>query len=78
VDEDQWDDDEYDEDVETDDEEPTAPCPYCKREIHEDAVWCPRCGHYISREDSLPPLQPWWIYVGTIVVLYIVYRWIFG
>ena len=38
------------EDVE--DDEPTVPCPYCHRKIHEDSQCCPYCEQYISREDA--------------------------
>jgi hypothetical protein len=69
-------DDEYDEDIEADDEELTFPCPYCKHEIHEDSIRCPYCESYISKEDTLPTRKPWWIYIGAVVVFYIVYRWI--
>jgi hypothetical protein len=78
VDESEWDEDpEFDteEDEDEDDEEPTIPCPYCRREIHEDAPWCPYCEHYISREDA-PVRKPWWLVVGVGACLYVVYRWI--
>jgi predicted nucleic acid-binding Zn ribbon protein len=38
--------------VYADDAYPTAPCPYCRQEIAEDAVACPRCGKYMSAEDA--------------------------
>jgi hypothetical protein len=66
VDEDDWD----------DDEEATAPCPYCKRDIHEDAVRCPYCEQYLSEEDEAPARKPWWLILGVLVCLYLVYRWI--
>ena len=74
-----WSDD-YDADDyggEDDDEanEPTVPCPYCRAEIHEDAQRCPECGQYISAEDRPAARQPWWIVVGAIALMYIVYRW---
>jgi hypothetical protein len=75
MDEDVWDDNE---DSEMEDEEPTIPCPYCKRQIHEDSQRCPYCQKYISEEDTVPARKPWWIIVGTLVVFYIVYRWIVG
>jgi len=31
-----------------DDEEPTIPCPHCKRQIHEESQRCPYCGDYLS------------------------------
>ncbi len=74
-----WDDDAVD-DVEGDgddgdEDEPTIPCPYCRREIHEESERCPHCGHYISREDA-PARKPWWLVLGVGVCLYVVYRWI--
>jgi hypothetical protein len=35
-----------------DDDEPTVPCPYCQREIHEESQRCPYCEQYISQEDA--------------------------
>ena len=69
--EDGWDGDDGDE------EEPTVPCPYCRREIHEDAQRCPYCENYISAEDAPPARKPWWIIVGVLLALYAVYRWVF-
>jgi hypothetical protein len=74
VGEDVWDDDE---DADMGEEEPTIPCPYCKRQIHEDSPRCPYCENYISEED-IPARKPWWIYVGAVLCLYVVYRWIAG
>jgi hypothetical protein len=58
-----------------DDDEPTIPCPYCHREILEDAERCPHCEQYISKEDAPPARKPWWIVIGVIACLYVVYRW---
>ncbi|MGA2620459.1 MAG: zinc ribbon domain-containing protein [Thermoguttaceae bacterium] len=70
--------DEVDAAPEADDEETTIPCPYCKRPIHEDSYRCPHCGNYLSEEDSASSRKPWWIIVGALLVLYVVYRWIVG
>ena len=70
MDENVWDDDE--------DEETTVPCPYCRRPIHEDSPRCPHCGNYISEEDTVPARKPWWIILGVLLALYVVYRWIAG
>ena len=78
MDEDVWDDDKYDEDADMVEEEPTIPCPNCKRQIHEDSPRCPYCENYISEEDTVPARKPWWIYVGALFVFYVVYRWIAG
>jgi hypothetical protein len=74
VDEDDWDEDEYDDG----EEEPTVPCPHCRREIHEESQRCPYCGNYISDEYTAPARKPWWIIMGVLLVSYIVYRWMAG
>lgn len=55
----------------------TMPCPYCGRDIHEDAERCPYCESYISREDA-PSRHPQWIVVGVVICLAIVALWILG
>ncbi len=72
VHENHWEDD----DDQDDEEETTAPCPYCRRPIYDDTPWCPHCGNYLSNEDTPHSAKPWWIYVGAVLVLYIVYLWI--
>lgn len=54
--------DEEDEDWAGDeaDEEPTVPCPYCRREMLEDSPRCPYCERYISEEDH-SPRKPMWV-----------------
>ena len=70
-----WDDaGEYEPEI--DDDEPTVPCPYCKREIHEGAQQCPHCEQYISAEDAPPARKPWWIVVGAILCLFVIYLWV--
>ena len=79
--EDSWaddEDDDFDADEGDQDDEPTIPCPNCRREIHEDAQRCPYCERYISDEDASPGRKPWWIIVGSLACFYIFYRWIFG
>jgi predicted nucleic acid-binding Zn ribbon protein len=71
TDEDEWDDDD-------EDEEPTIPCPYCKRQIHEDSQRCPHCEQYISEEDTPPSRKRWWIIIGVLICLYLIYLWIAG
>jgi hypothetical protein len=47
----EWDDEELDEDLDADDDfnddEPTVPCPYCRREILADIERCPYCERHI-------------------------------
>lgn len=81
-DDDAWD-DQYESDDGPDDgdgtdegDEPTVPCPYCGREIHEESPRCPYCEKYVSTADSPPHRRPWWLIVGVLLCLYVVYRWI--
>jgi hypothetical protein len=71
------DDDAWDDEGEEDDEDVTAPCPYCGRAVYDDAERCPGCGSYLSREDE-PRRKPWWLVVGVAAGLYAVYRWVVG
>lgn len=73
--EDDWGDDGADE---SDDELATVPCPHCRRLIPEDTPRCPYCQNYISEEDAPAMRKPWWIIIGSLLVLYIVYRWTVG
>ena len=72
------DDDFDDDDPDEEDDEPTVRCPYCNRQIHEDAQRCPFCEKYISEEDAPSGRKPWWIVAGVIVCLYIVLRGLSG
>jgi hypothetical protein len=81
--EDEWEEDsdlESDEDDEPgsseDDEEATVPCPYCRRQIHEDSQRCPYCEKYISAEDAPPGPKPRWFVLGFLFCLLIVLIWI--
>ena len=71
-------DEEFDGSDDDDEEEPTVPCPYCRKEIHEDSQHCPHCGNFISKEDTPPARKPWWLILGTLACLYVIYRWIVG
>jgi hypothetical protein len=61
-----------------DDDEPTVPCPYCRREIHEESQRCPYCEQYLSQEDAPPGRKPWWLIGGVVLCLLVVYLWIVG
>jgi hypothetical protein len=74
---DDWDDGEWDDaDAESDEGEPTIPCPYCRQEICEDSLRCPHCGQYISAEDSPPGRKSWWIIIGVLLCLAAIIVWI--
>jgi hypothetical protein len=69
-----WDEDDFDSDGAGD--EPTVPCPYCRRAVFADSPRCPHCGQYISAEDSPPGRQPWWIILGVLLCLAAIWVWI--
>jgi len=77
-----WDDDAWDEDpdeeydVDDDEDDVTVPCPYCRRQIHEDAERCPYCEQYISAEDAPASPKPWWLVLGVAVCLVILLWWV--
>lgn len=72
-----WDDDEFDSEDESD-EEPTVPCPYCRREIPEDSPYCPSCDRYLSAEDHARRRQPLWIIATALVCLAAALWWVLG
>ncbi|MES2792063.1 MAG: zinc ribbon domain-containing protein [Planctomycetota bacterium] len=78
--EDDWDDDDEPswDDSGDDSDDDTIPCPYCRREIHEDAERCPYCERYLSDEDAPATRKPWWVIVGAILCLYAMLRWMIG
>jgi hypothetical protein len=61
-----------------DDSVDTVPCPHCGREVYDEAERCPYCEQYISEEDTPPARKPWWLILGVVVCLYLVYRWVTG
>ena len=72
---DEWDDDSDDDYPDFGDDEPMIPCPYCGIDIHDESERCPHCERYISNEDAPTVRKPWWIIVGVVLCLYVVYRW---
>ena len=74
---DEWDDGDADVgDAQDSDEEPTVPCPYCRREILEDVPRCPYCERYISAEDHAGPRKPLWIIATALMCLGIAIWWL--
>lgn len=66
-----WDDDEVDDGdgLDDSDDEPTVPCPSCRREILEDSPRCPYCERYISEEDHATSSKPLWVIATALVCL---------
>lgn len=58
--------------------EPTIECPYCGSEIYEEAERCPSCESYISTFDAPRPRPSWWIVLGVVICLGLVYIWTVG
>jgi len=72
----------FDQDEESEDDDEsfdTVACPYCTKQIHEDAVRCPHCENYISTLDSpRRRARPWWIMLGVVLCLIVVLIWALG
>ena len=80
ADEDEWDDEDAgDGDAfDDDDDEPTVPCPFCRREILEDTPRCPYCERYISAEDHARAGRPVWVIVTALFCLAVAVWWVFA
>jgi hypothetical protein len=61
-------------DMDETDEPALIACPYCRREISEEAEQCPHCRSYISVEDA-PSGKPFWFIVAAVVAVLIVLFW---
>ena len=68
----------FDDALEEPDEEPTTPCPYCRKEILEDSPRCPYCERYISDEDHAGPNKPLWVILTALICLGIAIWWVFA
>ncbi len=62
-------------DVDDGDDE-TAPCPYCRKPVYNEAEICPHCRNFISFEDA-PRRRPWWIWIGVILGFIGMLWWVF-
>jgi RNA polymerase subunit RPABC4/transcription elongation factor Spt4 len=58
------------------DEPAEVPCPYCKREIPDDAEQCPYCGSYILKDDGPNKTKPWWWIVAVILLVFILIKYL--
>lgn len=66
-DENEWEDEaDFDDEFETE----TVVCSHCGAEIYEDAVSCPVCGEYVSKNTHPFSDRPsWWITLGVLGVI---------
>lgn len=71
-----YDEDDFSDSIDEGEDEATVSCPYCKSEIPEDTPRCPYCEQYISEEDAPPTAKPWWIIVGALLCLFVVFLWV--
>jgi hypothetical protein len=62
-------DDEAPDDADRSDEPADIACPYCKRQISEEALQCPCCGSYLSIEDAPRLAKPWWWIVAVVLIV---------
>ena len=67
--------DESDQDAEGDAAIP-RPCPYCGREIYEDAERCPCCGRYVVMEPGGGRGRAAWLIVAAALALLAVMIWV--
>jgi hypothetical protein len=63
-------------DTSGEDDDATAPCPFCGVAVYDDAERCPACGNYVSREDAPASKTPLWIIVGLALCILIVIVWL--
>ena len=78
-DDDEWDDEgAFETDAEDSGDEPTVPCPYCRRKIFEDSPRCPYCERYVSAEDHVGPRRPVWVLVTSLICLGMAVWWLFA
>lgn len=70
-----WEDDTDSSDDDSSDE-PTIPCPWCRRAIFEDSPRCPYCERYLSEEDRSRPSRPAWVIATALVCLAAALWWI--
>jgi len=65
-------------DMDRDDDVVLSRCPYCKKMIAEESEVCPKCGSFISQEDSTDPEKfPKWFLIGLVlVILVMIFGWV--
>ena len=54
----------------------TYRCPYCGKDVYEDAIRCPACGRYVSPEDAKGrhPIQ--WVILAVLLAMAALAVWI--
>jgi hypothetical protein len=65
-------------DMSSEGDDATIPCPHCDQMIYDDAVRCPECGVYLTREATATSTKPWWIVLGVAICLLVVLAWSLG
>ena len=62
-------------DMDQDDYTVMSRCPYCKKMIDEQSEVCPKCGHFISTEDTRKPFPLWVVVVVVLAALTMILNW---
>ncbi|HYO23423.1 MAG TPA: hypothetical protein VEQ85_00580 [Lacipirellulaceae bacterium] len=58
-----------------DDDSSVVDCPQCGRGVYEDAPYCPYCDCDLE-DHAARPRRRWWVILGLMACVYILYRWI--
>lgn len=56
-------------DVREGEESGTYPCPYCGKDVYEDAIRCPHCHRYVSREEARAHHPMQWVVLLVLLAL---------
>ena len=54
-------------------ENDTETCSHCGADKFADSPQCPACGNYPSEEESTRVFKPWWIILGIVLSLIVMY-----
>lgn len=76
---DEWDEEDGDEVTDDGESVDTRTCPACGASVYEHADVCPKCGEYLSDDNTGRSRKPWWIVLAALLVLSaFVLHWVFG
>ena len=70
----EWD-DEFDDTADDADETSVITCQHCGHDMYEDAVQCPACGLYATREGRPAAAKPLWQLFGAVAAVLAILTW---